>query len=185
MYEKGVDCILKCQIEENGKKTAWCQQHDHLDFSPQDARTFEKASICNGESAELTKFLMNIEDPDNRIIESIESAVKWFKDSELHGIRIKWIESTEVKFVYHKTRYDRVLVEDSTAPRIWARFYELATQRPIFCGRDGIVRYSMAEIDRDRRTGYSWYHYAPEEVYALYGQWRKKWTPQTNVLDEH
>lgn len=31
----------------------------------------------------------------------------------------------------------------------------------------------MKEIDRDRRTGYGWYTYVPEEVYELYKEWEK------------
>jgi PelA/Pel-15E family pectate lyase len=172
-YHKGIECILKCQIAEQGKKTAWCQQHDHIDYKPRDARVFEKASICNLESSEIVKFLMQIDDPRKEIIDAVENAVQWFRDSEIYGIREKWIESTEEQFIYHKTKYDKIVVEDPQAPRIWARFYELVSHKPIFCGRDGIVRYSMAEIDRDRRTGYGWYNYAPEEVYTLYEQWHK------------
>jgi len=172
-YQKGIDCILKCQIVDNGKKTAWCQQHDHMDLAPQDARTFEKASICNQESSEIVIFLMSIQNPSKDVTEAIESALAWFRESEIHGIRVKWIESTEEQFIYHKTRYDKIIVEDSDAPPIWTRFYELGTHRPIFCGRDGIVHYTMAEIDRDRRTGYGWYNYAPAEVYAAYKKWQK------------
>jgi len=176
-YNKGIECILKCQIIENGRKIAWCQQHDHVDLSPQDARAFEKASICNMESAEIVKFLLNIENPDITVVESIESAIKWFRESEIYGIEVKWIESTEEEFIYHKTKYDKIVIENPDAPRIWARFYELETHRPLFCRRDGGVYYSMAEIDRDRRTGYGWYNFAPEEVYSLYEQWQKKYTP--------
>lgn len=39
----------------------------------------------------------------------------------------------------------------------WARFYEIGTGRPIFLGRDGVVRYSIHEIDEERQTGYAWY----------------------------
>ena len=38
----------------------------------------------------------------------------------------------------------------------WARFYEIGTNRPIFSGRDGIVRYDISEIEAERRTGYAW-----------------------------
>jgi len=181
-YEKGIDCILKCQIVENGKKTAWCQQHDHIDLSPQDARSFEKASICNGESADIVKLLMQENNPSPEIIEAIEGALQWFQASEIYGIKMQWKASTDAQFIYHRTNQDRIVVKDSDAPRIWARFYELGTHRPIFCGRDGVVKYDMSEIDRDRRTGYAWYTYAPEEVYAQYADWQKKWTTGRNIL---
>ena len=48
-------------------------------------------------------------------------------------------------------------VPDPMAPVLWARFYEIGTNRPIFSGRDSIVKYSLAEIEHERRNGYSWY----------------------------
>ena len=39
----------------------------------------------------------------------------------------------------------------------WARFYEIGTNRPIFSGRDGIVRYKLEEIEKERREGYAWH----------------------------
>ena len=173
-YELGINCILKCQIIEDNIKTAWCQQHDQINFKPREARNFEKPSICNRESVALTKFLMRIDNPSAEIINAVESSMKWYCDSEIHGIRQEWIEADEEKFIYHKTKYDKIIVKDDEAPRIWARFYELGTHVPIFCGRDGIVRYSMSEIDRDRRTGYGWYVYDPEELYTVYLEWKKK-----------
>ena len=32
-FDKGLACILKCQIIDNGTLTAWCQQHDEVNFS--------------------------------------------------------------------------------------------------------------------------------------------------------
>jgi PelA/Pel-15E family pectate lyase len=39
----------------------------------------------------------------------------------------------------------------------WARFYEIGTNRPIFSGRDGIIRYDISQIESERRDGYAWY----------------------------
>jgi len=175
-YKLGIECILNCQIIEHNIKTAWCQQHDQKNFMPREARNFEKPSICNRESVALTKFLMLIHNPSAEIINAVESSMKWYHDSEIHGIREEWIEAEEETFIYHKTKYDKIIIEDDKAPRIWARFYELGTHVPIFCGRDGIVRYSMSEIDRDRRTGYGWYVYDPEELDTLYAEWKRKIT---------
>ena len=51
---------------------------------------------------------------------------------------------------------NRVVVHDPAAPTLWARFYEIGTNRPIFSGRDGIIRYSLADIELERRMNYSW-----------------------------
>ena len=39
----------------------------------------------------------------------------------------------------------------------WARFYEIGTNRPIFSGRDGVIKYDIMEIEAERREGYAWY----------------------------
>lgn len=46
----------------------------------------------------------------------------------------------------------------------WARFYEIGTNRPIFSGRDGIVRYDISEIESERREGYAWYGDWPRDL---------------------
>jgi PelA/Pel-15E family pectate lyase len=177
-YEKGIDCILNCQIEENGKLTAWCQQHDNIDFRPQNARSFEPASICNGESSAVVKFLMSIKEPNERIIKSVTNAVKWFEESKIYGIRVEEIKADKVNYVYHTTDLDMIVVEDSDAKPIWTRFYELGTHKPMFCNRDGKVVYSLEEVERERRTGYAWCIYDPQEVLDSYPAWLKKWVKE-------
>jgi PelA/Pel-15E family pectate lyase len=173
-YEKGIDCILKCQIVENGVPNVWCQQHDNIDFTPRDARKFEPAAICNGESSEIVLFLMRIKHPSPAVINSIKNAMKWFRESAIQGIKVVEVDSPYVKFMYHSTSKDKVVVKDSTAPRIWTRYYELGTHTPIFCNRDTKIVYSLAEVERERRTGYGWYTYDPESVFKKYQNWLKK-----------
>ena len=176
---EGVDCILKCQIIVDGKRTAWCQQHDEKTFEPRPARTYEKVSICGGESVGIVKFLMSIENPTEEIVEAVQSAVAWFDRVKLTGVRqINKPDDSE-------RGYDKVIIKDATAPPIWARFYEIGTNRPIFCGRDGKIKYSLAEIEHERRTGYSWYGRGPAELLSRdYPAWQKKWAPKKNVLKE-
>lgn len=181
-YESGLDCILKCQIYDNGVLTAWCQQHDQIDFSPRPARTFEPAGICNGESSAIIELLMAIENPDARIIKSVQSAVKWFKKSQIKGIRVVKVEAEKTEFMYHTSDDDRIVVEDSLAPMIWTRFYELETNKPMFCRRSGEIVYSLEEVERERRTGYAWYIYDPQNIIDMYPEWQKKWSPGENVL---
>jgi PelA/Pel-15E family pectate lyase len=175
--QKGIECILKCQIIVDGRRTAWCQQHDERTFEPRPARTYEKISICGGESVGIVKFLMSIDNPTEEIIGAFQSAVAWFDHVKITGIRqLNKPDDSE-------RGYDKVIVRDATAPPIWARFYEIGTNRPIFCGRDGKIKYTMAEIEHERRTGYSWYGYGPADLLARdYPAWQKKWAPKKNVL---
>ena len=56
--ERGIPCILKCQIVVNGKKTAWCAQHDEKTLIPRKARSYELPSISGAESVGVVRFLM-------------------------------------------------------------------------------------------------------------------------------
>jgi PelA/Pel-15E family pectate lyase len=183
-FDKGIDAILKCQILQDGVLTAWCQQHDNVDFRPQHARSYELPSITGGESADIVLFLMGIPNPSPQITDAIRHAVAWFNKSKMYGLRVQEIKAPRVQFMYHTADFDRVVVEDAKAPPIWARFYELGTGRPLFCNRDGKPVYSLAEVDRERRTGYGWYTYDPEKVLQSYPSWRKRWMPNSNNLDE-
>lgn len=171
--ERAIDATLKCQIVVNGKKTAWCQQHDHETFAPMKARTYELPSICAAESVGVVRFLMRIEKPSVEIVEAIGSAMAWFESSKIEGIRVDSIQLKEpVKFDHHTATSDRVVVEDPSAPPIWARFYEIDTNRPFFCNRDGIKVYSLAEVHPERRTGYAWYGYWPAKLSDEAARWR-------------
>jgi len=174
-YDKGLQCILKMQIIDNGKLTVWCQQHDEITLQPAWARAFEPPSICNGESASVVLFLMSINQPDRKIIESVQNAVKWFQDSKIYNTRVKTIQAPPEKSKYRTYSSDRVVVADSLAPPIWTRYYELGTEKPLFCDRNSKLLYSLAEVSRERRNGYAWYTYAPQEVLDKYPEWQKKW----------
>jgi hypothetical protein len=55
----------------------------------------------------------------------------------------------------------------------WARFYEIPTGRAVFCGRDGIVRYRLEEIEEERRLGYSWFTDRPAKLLSRdFPKWR-------------
>lgn len=172
-YELGIDCILKCQIRVNGELTAWCQQHDETDYRPRSGRSFEPAAISGGESAQVLLFLMSIRDPSPEVIMVVKSGVKWYHDVQ--------IDSMELIV----TRDDQIVKYNPAAPPLWARFYEIGTNKPVFCGRDGIIRYDLAEIEPERRRGYKWYNHNGTKVFDRYEEWcyERKWDkqPPTNI----
>jgi hypothetical protein len=71
------------------------------------------------------------------------------------------------------------------ASPLWARFYEIGTNRPVFAGRDGVIKYNMAEIEQERRTLYAWYTRSGTTVFRRYEQWKyaQNWdnAPPTNT----
>lgn len=181
-YEKGLDCILKTQINDAGRPTAWCQQYEETTLQPAWARKFEPPSICNGESVDIVLLLMSIKDPSPAVINAVQDAVAWFNESKISGIRVKTIPAPEMVTPFTVSTHDRVVVNDSTAPPIWTRYYELQTHRPLFCNRDSKVVYTLAEVDRERRDGYSWYTYEPQKVLDRYAVWQKKYATGKNLL---
>ncbi|MFG6685791.1 pectate lyase [Mariniflexile sp. HNIBRBA6329] len=183
-YNKGLECILNMQIINQGKLTAWCQQHNEVDLSPAWARAFEPPSICNGESAPIVLFLMSIDNPSEKIIKAIQSAIKWFEDSKIYNTKIETFDIEAFESKFKTVNHDRRVVIDSTAPPIWTRYYELGTSKPLFCDRNSKYLYSMAEVSVERRNGYAWYTYAPQDVLEKYNEWQIKWAPSNNVLKQ-
>jgi PelA/Pel-15E family pectate lyase len=168
--ERGVECILRTQVKVGGKLTVWGAQHDEVTLAPAPARKFEPVSLTSRESVAVTRFLMGVERPDARVVEAIESAVAWFKSSQLSVIR--WVEKVDKSV---PGGFERTVVKDPQAPPLWARFYELGTNRPVFEGRDGVVRYSVLEIEAERRNGYGWYSEEPLKLLNQdYPAWQKR-----------
>ena len=168
----GIECILKTQVVVAGKRTVWCAQHDEVTFAPAKARAYEHPSLSGSESIGIVHFLMDIEKPDARVVEAIEAAVAWFQQAKLTGIKV--VEKPDAAAPKGS---DRVVVQDAQAPPLWARFYEIGTNRPIFSGRDSVIKYSLAEIEYERRNGYNWYTNRPAELLAKdYPAWRTKRT---------
>jgi len=181
-YNKGIDCILNMQIKDNGRLTAWCQQHDEVTLLPAWARKFEPPSICNAESVNVVLFLMKIKNPNERIIQSIQSAVKWFEDSKIYNTRIESFDIDAFESKYKTVKHDIRVVNDTTAAPIWTRYYELGTNKPLFSDRNSELLYSLAEVSVERRNGYAWYTYEPKKALDKYSDWQQKYAPSNNVL---
>jgi PelA/Pel-15E family pectate lyase len=47
--------------------------------------------------------------------------------------------------------------------------------KPIFLGRDSIIRYDVSEIEAERRNGYAWYVSTPNELLNKdYPKWKAR-----------
>ncbi len=175
---KGIECILKCQIMAYGVLTVWCAQHDERDLTPAKARTYELPSLSGEESVDIIEFLMGIDKPNDEIVASVQGAVRWFKDAKIRGIKV-----IEVPDTLGPEGRNRVVVKDPSAQPMWGRFYEIGTNKPFFCSRDGIKRYQLSEISFERRNHYSWLGYWPQRLIEKeYPDWAKKHALK-NVLE--
>lgn len=146
--DKGIDCILKCQITVNGTLTAWGQQHDENTLAPAGARAYELPSICTSESVGIVDFLRSLPDEKKTaaVIRSINAAVRWFDAVKIENTKFDW----------NADKTDKV-VTASSGSTIWARFYDLQNSKPLFSDRDGQAYTDVSQISLERRTGYSWY----------------------------
>jgi PelA/Pel-15E family pectate lyase len=166
--EKGVACILKCQIRVNGKPTVWCAQHDEETLKPAKARSYELPSFSGNESVGLVSFLMSIKEPSEQVKVSVEGAVQWFRNHQITGYRLEKQKGNFPK------GYDRVMVKDANADPLWARFYDLEEGLPIYCSRDGVPKRKLEEISYERRNGYSWVGtFAARLLKTDYPKWKK------------
>tara|TARA_R110002049_G_scaffold993_2_gene7101 strand:+ start:42988 stop:44556 length:1569 start_codon:yes stop_codon:yes gene_type:complete len=161
-FDKGIDVILQTQITINGEKTAWCAQHDEVTLLPALARSYELPSVSGSESVGIVRTLMLVEQPSAQIIQAVKDAVAWFEAVKVVG------------FATQNTGSD-VVVVSSPGNIIWARFYDLDTNLPFFCGRDGVKKNTLAEIELERRTGYAWYGNWPKNLIGSeFTSWKSK-----------
>lgn len=165
---RGIDFILRSQIKNNDVLTAWCAQHNENTFEPAWGRAYEPPSLSGAESVDIVHFLMNIDDPSPEIVNAIEGAIKWLKAASIIGVRLE--EKINIA-----GRKDNQLIPDLEAPPLWARFYELGTNRPIYPDRGLVIYYSFNEVSLERQSGYDYHGYwANSLIVHDYPLWRAK-----------
>jgi len=165
-FDSGIQCILKCQIKVNGKLTIWCAQHDETTLEPRWGRSFEPPALTSAESAGILRLLMSQDNPSPEIKRAVHAGARWFERSRINGVRQTYRNG------------DKVIVQDKEAPPLWPRFSEIGTNRPVFCGRDGVIKYDIASIEAERRNGYAWYGGWGSDVASRYSRWKERWDPE-------
>ena len=168
--ERGIRCILQSQIRDGKQLTAWCQQHDVLTLAPAQGRISELPSISGAESVGVVRYLMSIESPSPEIVEAVEGAVRWFRKAAVTGVRVVTVADAS-----QPGGQDRRLVEDPEAEPVWARYYEIGTNRPMFI-EQGVVKYSLAELSHSHRIGHGWIggRWPAGLLAADYPAWRRE-----------
>jgi len=158
----GLACLLATQVVVGGRHTVWCQQNDALTLVPASARNYEMPAQSSGESAEIVRFLMSLPDPNPKIVTAVHAAAAWFEKTALHDV------------AYRFTRGEgRRLVPAPGYGPIWARYYEIGTDRPLFGDRDKSIHDDVSEISPERRNGYAWYGDSPKRTLEHYAKWSK------------
>ena len=170
-FAKAVDCVLGCQIKRDGKPTVWCQQHHYETLEPVGARIYEFPSFTGcGEIPKVLELLMEIENPSDELKIAIEGAVEWLRNHAIYGYRHE-------TYINEWGMSDRRLVPDKNAKPLWARYYDLETERPYFADRDGKRYDNYEDISHERRNGYSWINNNTQKVLDKYPKWYTKHHP--------
>lgn len=166
-FRRGLRCILDCQIRRaDGRPTVWCQQHDEVTLAPASARKYELAAYCgHGETVDILQLLMDCyaEQPSDTLGFRIACAVEWLESHAIHGVKLE-------SFTNAEGQPDKRLVSDPEAPDVWARYYDLETEEPLFSDRHGLPLKDFNAISYERRNGYSWLGDSPRRVIE---RWKK------------
>src|SRR5690606_3512342 len=137
--------VVNSQVIIDSVPTIWGAQHDSVALAPVAARAYEPAALATSESAELLRVLMTLEQPPKAIKAAIINAHNWFARQRIDGY--SWRPGP--------AGYNELVADENAGP-LWARFYSLEQQRPIFGDRDGSIYASVDKVSTERRLGYGW-----------------------------
>lgn len=154
---RGLECVLRSQVVVHDTLTIWGQQHDPLTLEPTSARSYELTSLTGKESVAIVEYLMKIARPNDRVVRAVHAAAAYYRAHALPDL------------VYDSTQTPRHV---PGAPPLWARMYEIGSNRPIFSNRDGVLLYDWEKLT-DRRRGYGWYTDEPAAMLRRYDRWAK------------
>jgi PelA/Pel-15E family pectate lyase len=158
--KRGIECIVATQFRVHDQPTAWGQQHDALTLAPESGRNYEPAALCAAESAGLLRFLMSLPNPTPEVVAAAHAAAAWLESAAIRDQ------------AYVRGPNGRHLERSPGSAPIWARYYDVASGRPVFGDRDKSIHDTVDELTAERRNGYSWYNSGPQEALTQYAQWR-------------
>jgi PelA/Pel-15E family pectate lyase len=84
----------------------------------------------------------------------VHAACAWFSKVEIMGFRF----GSGNFMANRRDPNGRQLVAVAGAGPIWARYYQIGTDKPIFGDRDKTIHDDVNELSLERRNGYSWYN---------------------------
>ncbi|HET8938836.1 MAG TPA: pectate lyase [Polyangiales bacterium] len=155
--ERAVQYILAAQIEQDGKKTVWCAQHDPTSYEPRGARSYELPSKSGSESAGVIAFLMT--QPQTPAVRAaVMAALAWFASPAVMRKDTAYVTRPEGST---DDSYDPIQARAGST--MWCRFYELDRDDCFFSGRLPTddppgkgKQANLMDIEPERRYGYQW-----------------------------
>lgn len=166
-FDRGLNCLLACQVRLKGVRTVWCAQHDPLALVPVAARLKEPPSLSGGESAVMLRFLMRKGPLNEEMRGVVNDGIAWLESKKIIGLR---------RIKNEKGRTDYVQDPSSTEV-LWARFYSLESGLPIFPGAgDGVVYATYHEMAQHNKVAYDYFTNKPRDLKEKeWAKWEKRW----------
>ncbi len=172
-FDSAIECVINCQVDDNGVKSAWCAQHDPADFLPVEGRPHELPSISGCESAALLSFLMTVPSPSKELQECITAGVTWLENH-------KYMENAAIAdYTNSDGVADRHIVTRQGS-NLWGRFIQIGGES----GQKIYEKFYNKLKARGKKrshhtTGYTYYEYqiaeasydstrAYQPIYAIY-----------------
>jgi PelA/Pel-15E family pectate lyase len=104
---------------------------------------------------------MQLPDPNSNVVAAVHAACAWFEKTKIADKAFKLVAGRGRELV------------DAPGSTVWARYYEIVTDRPIFGDRDKSIHDDVSEISLERRNGYGWFRDTPKRVLEHYARWSK------------
>ncbi len=164
--DRGITCLVDCQVRIEEKPSVWCAQHDPLSLAPVAARLKEPPSLSGSESADLLKFFMRKAPVTPATTLAIEGGIAWLEAHRIPNLR-------QTKNAQGKTDY---VTDPASQETWWARFYDVQTARPIFAGaQDGKIYDSFQEMALHNKVAYDYFTSRPAAVIGKEAErWRQR-----------
>lgn len=160
---RGLDLLVRCQVKVGLQLTAWAQQYDMLTLAPTSARNYEMPALSSGESAGILGYLLTLEQSSPDTVRAVNAAADWMKATLLRDVA--WGPAPNGS--------GKTLLAAPGAAPLWARYYEIGSNRPLFGDRDKSIHDDVNGISLERRNGYGWFSTGPTRALELYAKWEQ------------
>jgi PelA/Pel-15E family pectate lyase len=136
-------------------QAGWAQQYD-FSLQPAWARAFEPPAYCSFVTANNINTLIDL-----------------------------YLFSEDNRFLEPIPSAITWLTQSKLEESVWARLYEVGTNKPIYGDHDHEIHYTLEEISEERRNGYSWQgSYGIKQAIAYYELTKEKSVTQLQEMKE-
>lgn len=150
-FQHGVDFLLRTQCRFEGKPTGWCTNYSAESLLPVAGGPQQPVAVNSQITDDMTLLLQNLIEPSEAVKEAIAGARNWYETTKISGL-------TRQNYINKQGKRDFRFVQDRHAPALWALYYSLEDNQPIFCELDGTQVRNLDDLTYEARKSLSWYN---------------------------